>query len=101
MAIKPNDCIIKLKDLEIGYDIIKDWDGRTKQIPIYKPYWANFLQYVKDTTDWKSEWDAYNRNFERQLSKFNAIYKETKNYEDRYIKFNKHSDFTFFILRWQ
>ena len=100
MAIKPNDCIIKLKDLEIGFDTILDWDGRKKQVPQYESYWTNFLDHVKQTTDWKSGWDAYDKNFENQLKKFNATYKNTKDYDDRYIKFKKHSDLTFFVLKW-
>ena len=100
MAIKPNDCIIKLKDLEIGFDSILDWDGSNKKIPVYEPYWTNFLDHVKETTDWKSGWDAYDKNFENQLKKFNATYKNTKHYDDRYIKFKKHSDLTFFVLKW-
>lgn len=100
MAIKPNDCVIKIKDLEIGLETVKDWDGRNKEIAIYEPYWANFLQYVKDTTDWKIGWEAHDKNFEKQLKKFNAIYKNTKKWDDRYIKFKSHSDLTFFILRW-
>ena len=100
MAIKPNDCIIKLKDLEIGFDCILDWDGSNKKIPVYEPYWTNFLDHVKETTDWKSGWDAYDKNFENQLKKFNATYKNTKKYNDRYVKFNKHSDLTFFVLKW-
>lgn len=100
MAIKPNDCVIKLKDLEVGFDIVKDWEGRPKQVPVYETYWANFLEHVKSTTDWKSEWDAYDKNFERQLLKFNAIYKQTKKWDDRYIKFKSHKDLTFFVLKW-
>lgn len=100
MAIKPNDCVIKIKDLEIGFDTVLDWDGRNKQVPRYESYWANFLDHVKQTTDWKSGWDAYDRNFVKELKKFNATFKQTKNYDDRYIKFKNHSDLTFFVLRW-
>jgi hypothetical protein len=100
MAIKPNDCVIKLNDLIIDYKTDLDWDGRKRKVPVNAAYWENFLQYVKDTTDWKSELDAYDKNFVRQLAKFNATYKETKNYDDRYIKFKSHSDLTFFVLRW-
>jgi hypothetical protein len=100
MAIKPNDCIIKLKDLEIGFETKSDWYGELKRSPVYETYWANFLAHVKETTDWKSGWDAYDKNFERQLAKFNASFKQTKNYDDRYIKFKSHSDLTFFVLRW-
>lgn len=100
MAIKPDDCVIKIEDLVIGFETAKGWDGRPNQVPVYETYWANFLEYVKETTDWQAEWDAYDRNFHRQLKKFNATYKQTKNYDERYVKFKKHSDLTFFVLKW-
>jgi len=100
MAIKPNDCIIKIKDLEIGFDTAVDWDGRIKQTPVYEPYWTNFLQHVRETTDSNLGWDAYDKNFEQQVKKFNATYKNTKKWDDRYLKFKTHSDLTFFVLRW-
>lgn len=100
MAIKPNDCVIRIEDLVIGSETIRDWDGRPKTVPVYESYWANFLEHVKQTTDWTSEWYAYDKNFERQLKKHNATYKETKKYDDRYVKFKNHSDLTFFVLKW-
>ena len=100
MAIKPGDCIIKLKDLEVGFEVIKDWDGRNKEVPRFEPFWGNFLRHVKDTTEWKAGWDAYDKNFEQKLNEFNATYKQTKKWSDRYIKFKTHSDLTFFVLRW-
>lgn len=101
MAIKPNDCVIKIEDLVIGSETVRDWDGRPKTVPVYESHWTNFLQHVKDTTDWKTNtWNAYDKNFEQQLAKFNAAYKQTKKYNDRYIKFKSHSDLTFFVLRW-
>lgn len=100
MAIKPNDCIIKIEDLVIGYETTKDWSGRPQQTPVYEKYWVNFLEHVKVTTDYKPGWDAYDRNFVRQLAKHNAVFKQTKNYDDRYIKFKTHSDLTFFVLKW-
>jgi hypothetical protein len=100
MAIKPDDCVIKIEDLVIGYETVPDWDRRPKQIPVYESYWTNFLHHVKETTDYKSGWDAYDKNFERQLKKFNATYKQTKKYDDRYVKFKNHSDLTFFVLKW-
>lgn len=100
MAIKPDDCVIKIKDLVIGYDTVKDWDGRNKEVEVYEPYWANFVKHVEATTVWESDWDAYNKNLAKQLAKFNAVHKETKKYDDRYIKFKSPSDLTFFVLRW-
>lgn len=100
MAIKPNDCVIKLKDLVVGYEPYRDQYGMRDERPVFEPYWNRFLQHVKDTTDWKTEWNAYDLNFERQLNKFNATYKLTKKYDDRYIKFKTHADLTYFVLRW-
>lgn len=99
MAIKPNDCVIRIKDLEIGVDTIYV-DGRSVEATVYETYWSNFCEHVKITTDWYSGWDAYDKNFEKQLAKFNATYKQTKNYDERYIKFKSHKDLTFFVLRW-
>ena len=99
MAIKPNDCVVRIKDLEIGVETINN-AGMNVQVPVFEPYWNNFSRYVKDTTDWKSGWDAYDRNFEKQLVKFNATYKQTKNYDERYIKFKSPKDLTFFVLKW-
>jgi hypothetical protein len=100
MAIKPNDCIIKIKDLEIDYIITAKWDGGQNQTPIFEPYWSKFLEHVNNSTDKGAGWDAYDKNFEQQLKKFNATYKQTKKWDDRYIKFKTHSDLTFFVLRW-
>ena len=61
MAIKPDDCVIKIEDLVIGSETIRDWDGRPKQVPVYESYWTNFLAHVKETTEWKAEWDAYEK----------------------------------------
>lgn len=99
MAIKPNDCVIKIKDLEIGFEIKLDY-GRKQEVIVYEPYWSNFLAHVNKTTDVKLGWDAYDKHFEKELKKLNAIYKNTKKWDDRYIKFKSHSDLTFFILRW-
>jgi hypothetical protein len=100
MAIKPNDCVIRIKDLEIGVETITDY-GKSVEVTVYEKYWTNFLRHVKDTTDWKAGgWNAYDKNFEQQLAKFNATFKNTKKYDERYIKFKSHSDLTFFVLRW-
>jgi hypothetical protein len=101
MAIKPDDCVIRLKDLEIGTDTVSDRFGRPQEVSVYEPYWANFLSHVKETTDWKSGgWNEYDINFEKQLAKFNAVFKNTKKYDERYVKFKSHKDLTFFMLRW-
>lgn len=105
MAIKPNDCVVKLKDLVIGHELVTDVFGHTESREKFVPYWANFLQYVRSTTNWQSrDWrkacNAYDKNLNSQLSKFNAVYKQTKKWEDHYIKFNSHRDLTMFVLRW-
>lgn len=100
MAIKPNDCVVKVKDLVIGSEVIKDWDGHNQRKPVYEPYWANFLQHVERTCPQRVNMYTYNNHFVSELSKFNATMKETKKWDDRYIKFKAHSDLTFFVLRW-
>jgi hypothetical protein len=98
MAIKPNDCVIRLKDLEIGTKTIY-YSGRNVEVPIYEQYWKNFLDHIAAKTDISGHWyDPH--DFEKHLSKFNAIFKNTKKYDDRYIKFKSHKDLTFFVLRW-
>lgn len=82
MAIKPDDCIIKIKDL------------------FYESYWENFLQHVKSTCPPRNNWNTYDNHLESELSKFNGVLKETKNRNNRYIKFKKQSDLAFFILKW-
>ena len=99
MAIKPNDCVIKLKDLVVKTERVVD-RGQIIEKEHYAKYWENFLKHVANTTDWASGWDAQNRNLKAELAKFNAIYKETKKSADRYIKFKTHKDLTMFVLRW-
>jgi hypothetical protein len=102
MAIKPNDCVIRIKDLEIGVEKTLNWDGSRIEVPVYDRYWTNFLEHVKTTTDWKSGgWNAYDINFAGQMAKYNAVYKQTKKYDERYIKFKSHRDLTYFVLKWQ
>ncbi len=101
MAIKPNDCVIKLKDLVIGYEPFTDFLGVTESKAVFVPCWTKFLTHVHDTTDWQSsDWNSYDKNLDVQLAKFNAVYKHTKKWEDRYIKFNSHKDLTMFVLKW-
>jgi hypothetical protein len=101
MAIKPNDCVVKLKDLIIGHEPVTDFLGVTDSKAVFATYWENFLTHVENTTNWQSrDWNAYDKNLALQLAKFNAVYKQTKNWEDHYLKFNSHKDLTLFVLRW-
>lgn len=100
MAIKPNDCVIKIKDLIVGYHTVTTYDGRLNRIEQYAPYWEKFMKHVKDNANWKTEWDALDKSLERELTKFNATYKVTKKWDDRYIKFATHGDLTYFVLKW-
>jgi len=97
MAIRPDDCIIKLKDLVIRYERYFDQYGQLDERAVFEPYWAKFLRHVKDTADWNL---GYDENFVRQLANFNATYKITKKWDERYIKFKTHADLTFFVLKW-
>ena len=100
MSIKPNDCVIKLKDLVVERKRVFDQYGEIYDQENYVNYWTNFLKHVSETTDRELGWNAYDKNMSAQLAKFNAIYKETKKPEDRYIKFKTHKDLTLFVLKW-
>lgn len=104
MAIKPNECTIRIEDLVVGKKRTYFQDGNVYEIPIYAKYWENFNKHVDDiakgvkTLNWR-----INRRdviFKEELEKFGATYKHTKKWEDRYIKFKSHKHFTMFVLRW-
>lgn len=108
MAIKPNDCVIKIADLIVGTrKAIDPWTGRDVEVTEYEPYWEKFNDHVRklarevDTTNWR-DWKVTPNNmvYEQELKKFGAVHKETKNYNDRYIKFKTHGHLTLFVLRW-
>ena len=102
MAIKPNDCVIKIENLIIGYEPCRgQFSEHTSERPVYEPYWANFLEHVERTCPQRVNMYTYDNHFVSELAKFNAVMKETKKWDDRYIKFKTHSDLTFFVLRWQ
>lgn len=104
MAIKPTDCIIRIKDLQIGTELSDGIFGK-QTIPIYEKHWGNFLKHVRETTNWDTDfWDtdfyAYDKNFIEQLAAYNAVYKRTKKWDDSYIKFKTTGDMMLFILKW-
>jgi hypothetical protein len=108
MAIKPDDCVIRIEDLVVGTKEVQDsWNGKTVEVDCYEKYWENFTDHVSklareiDTKDWK-DWrkTPVNVVYEQELKKFHAVHKETKNWRNRYIKFKSHKHLTMFVLRW-
>lgn len=100
MAIKPNDCVVKIQDLVIGTKKVPDGWGGKVNVPEYQKFWENFTQHVDAIVKKKKLWNAHIAILEEELSKYNATYKETKNWDSRYVKFETHSDYTFFVLSW-
>lgn len=105
MAIKPDDCVIKIEDLIIGYEDALDMYGRKDIVPKYEPYWKNFCLHT-DTLKMAIKWDRtqpkdpYQKVEDDELKKYGAVFKRTKRYKDNYIKFKSHRHLTMFILRW-
>lgn len=107
MAIKPNDCVIKIADLVVGTKKAIDlWNGKDIEVTEYEKYWENFNDHVNkltkavDITGWKN-WKVTPRDmvYTQELKKFGAVHKETKDYNDSYIKFKSHAHLTMFVLR--
>jgi hypothetical protein len=108
MAIKPNDCVIRIADLVVGTKEVRDsWNGKTVEVDRYEKYWENFNDHVHklarevDISNWR-DWRTTPANivYEQELKKFHAVHKETKNWQDRYIKFKSHKHLTMFVLKW-
>jgi len=103
MAIKPGDCILnlsKLRTLEDGIDMF----GRPAQVWVYPKYWSNFTRYCDKKVDWKNirsgVGDLKYEVLKQELAKYGATHKYTKLGEE-FVKFKRHSDLTFFILKWE
>lgn len=107
MAIKPNDCIVRISDLVVGEVETIDWDGRKKMIPMYERYWHNFCEHLdeqKRKIDWNTarhlSKDPYTAVEDQELSKYGVTFKRTKKWKENYLKFKSHKHLTAFILRW-
>ena len=107
MAIKPNDCVVKISDLVVGEEQTLDMFGRATTVPRYEQYWRNFCQHtdqLKAKVDWKkvplNGRDVYAEIENQELAKYGATFKRTKQYKENYIKFKSHKHLTAFILRW-
>lgn len=49
MAIKPNDCVIKFKDLVVGTKKVTDpYNGRSVEVVRYEQYWKSFRRTLKN-----------------------------------------------------
>lgn len=104
MAVKPNDCVIKINDLIIGYEDCLDMFGRKDIQPKYEQYWSNFCRHT-DTLQMSIKWngcgkDPFQKVMDDELAKYGAVFKRTKEYKGNYIKFKSHKHLTMFILRW-
>lgn len=105
MAIKPDDCVIKIEDLVVGYENCIDQFGRNDHRPKYETYWTNFCRHT-DELKMKIKWecpqpkDPYQKVEDDELAKYGAVFKRTKEYKNNYIKFRSHKHLTMFILRW-
>ena len=104
MAIKPDDCVIRIEDLVVGTKEITDWDGRPRQVPRYEQYWENFCRHTDDLKT-KVKWNAHSKDpwqhvVDDELAKYGAIFKRTKQYRNNYVKFKSHKHLTMFIMRW-
>jgi hypothetical protein len=104
MAIKPNDCVIRIEDLIIGTkEVVDSWNGRMVEVDRYEQYWENFQEHINEVsksitqTTWNQS--PYDIAFEQELNKHGGSLKQTKNWNNRYIKFKSHSHLTMFVLR--
>ena len=107
MAIKPDDCIVKITDLIVGKEDYIDYDGRKQEVDRYEPYWANFCEHLdnlKSKVDWSTvrsfNKDLYAEVEDKELAKYGAKIKRTKEWKGNYIKFKSHKHLTMFIMRW-
>ena len=104
MAIKPNDCVIKVNDLIIGYEDCLDMFGRKDIRPRYEPYWRNFSEHV-DKANNSVSWNGHGKNpwdqtIDIELAKYGAKLKRTKEWKGNYIKFKSHKHLMMFVLKW-
>lgn len=102
MAIKPTDCVVYLDSLITGYTKVNanNYLFLDTSLPIYVPYWNNFLDHVSEVYDfarYKYDFDYY---LNQELEKYNAVYRKTKSWKNRHIKFRSHRDYTMFVLKW-
>lgn len=104
MAIKPNDCVIRITDLIVGTEDGVDMFGRKQLIPRYEQYWKNFCRHtdeLKMNVTWQGQGkDPYQKVVDDELAKHGAVFKRTKDWKGNYIKFKSHKHLTAFILRW-
>ncbi len=104
MAIKPDDCVIKVHDLIVGTKEATDWNGHKYKVDRYEKYWENFCEHV-DKTNNSIQWNGHGKNpwdqtIDVELAKYGAKYKRTKEYKGNYLKFRSHKHLTMFIMRW-
>lgn len=102
MSIKPSDCIVRIADLIIGE---KHLFGNLDTCDVYVPYWDKFMRHVRELAKNRNNLDDFRFDMaqvvlEEELGRFGAVYKQTKNFDNQYIKFKSHKHLTMFVLRW-
>ena len=108
MAIKPNDCIVKISDLVVGQEEYTDYDGRKRIVDRYETYWSNFCKHIEKLRkefNWgelrgRGHIDVWSEIENTELAKYGATLKRTKQYKGNYLKFKSHKHFTMFVMRW-
>lgn len=102
MAIKPNDCVIRVEDLVIGTRKELDIFGKEQDVWAYEPYWENFAKHVdaKYRVRIRGQYIDYDKILNEELSKYHAVFKRTKKWRDCYVKFKDPQYFTLFVLQW-
>ncbi len=104
MAIRPNDCVIRITDLIIGTEDGVDMFGRKELVPKYELYWKNFCSHtdnLKMNVKWSGQGkDPFQKVVDDELAKHGAVFKRTKDWKGNYIKFKSHKHLTMFILKW-
>jgi hypothetical protein len=103
MAIRSGDCVVRIRDLEIGSEEVKDvWGDHTWSITKYEPFWENFLAHVKQKIKTLNKDPIFDDDviINQELKAYRATFKRTRRWDDSYIKFRSAADYTFFVLKW-
>lgn len=102
MAIRPNDCVIRIESLITGTRKELDIFGREHLVDAYAPYWENFAKHVeaKHRDRIRERYIDYDAVMNQELAPYHAVFKRTKKWRDSYIKFKDPQYLTFFVLQW-
>lgn len=102
MAIRPNDCVIRVEDLITGARKELDIFGREQLVDTYQPYWENFAKHVdaKYQARIRGQHIDYDKIVNEELAQYHAVFKRTKKWQNSYVKFKDPQYFTLFVLQW-